>query len=137
MYPEHITKPMEEELTSQGFIALKSIDQVNKVFEDKNNSFLILVNSVCGCAAGGARPACINLTNADKKPTNFYTVFAGVDTDAVKEVRDKLVPFPPSSPCIALFKDNKLVHLLERHHIEGNSVNDIEENLKVAFEQYC
>ncbi|HLS31459.1 MAG TPA: BrxA/BrxB family bacilliredoxin, partial [Flavobacteriaceae bacterium] len=111
-------------------------EAVDKVMEEKGTS-LIVVNSVCGCAAANARPGALDAVKQDKKPDHLYTVFAGVDTEAVDKARDYMVPFPPSSPAIALFKDGELVHMLERHHIEGRPAEMISENLKQAFEDYC
>jgi|SRR5690625_803155 len=136
MYPPELVRPMREELTDNGFKALLTSEAVDKVMEEKGTS-LIVVNSVCGCAAANARPGALDAVKQDKKPDHLYTVFAGVDTEAVDKARDYMVPFPPSSPAIALFKDGELVHMLERHHIEGRPAEMISENLKQAFEDYC
>ena len=120
MYPEELVYPMRKQLTDQGFDELKSIDDVENMVSNKGTT-LVVVNSVCGCAAANARPGAITSLVNDKKPDHLTTVFAGVDRDAVEKVRYYLAPFPPSSPAIALFKDGELVHMLERHHIEGRS----------------
>ena len=136
MYPEDLVIPMKKQLTDYGFIELISTDDVEKMIKN-NGTTLVVVNSVCGCAAANARPgALLSLTN-EKKPDHLTTAFAGFDKDAVDRVRDYLVPFPPSSPAIALFKDGELVHMLERHHIEGRSAEIISENLKSAYNDYC
>ena len=129
MYPEELVYPMRKQLTDQGFDELKSIDDVENMVSNKGTT-LVVVNSVCGCAAANARPGAITSLVNDKKPDHLTTVFAGVDRDAVEKVRYYLAPFPPSSPAIALFKDGELVHMLERHHIEGRSAEMISENLK-------
>ena len=136
MYPPELVRPMREELTNNGFKDLLTAEAVDKVMEEKGTS-LIVVNSVCGCAAANARPGALDAVKQDKNPDHLYTVFAGVDTEAVNKARDYMVPFPPSSPAIALFKDGELVHMLERHHIEGRPAEMISENLKQAFEDYC
>ena len=136
MYPEELVFPMRKQLTDQGFSELKTVDDVENMIKNGGTT-LVVVNSVCGCAAANARPgALISLSN-EKKPSHLTTVFAGVDREAVEKVRDYLAPFPPSSPAIALFKDGELVHMLERHHIEGRSAEMISENLKMAFNEYC
>jgi len=136
MYPEELVKPMREDLTSIGFNELFTADEVNQALAKKGTT-LVVVNSVCGCAAANARPgARMSLQNA-KSPDNLVTVFAGVDTEAVDAARAQMVPFPPSSPSMALFKDGELVHMLERHHIEGRSAQLIADNLKGAYDEYC
>ena len=136
MYPEEIVKPMREQLTNEGFSELKSTDDVDNMMSNKGTT-LVVVNSVCGCAAANARPgAIISLLN-EKKPNYLTTVFAGVDREAVEKVRYYLAPFPPSSPAIALFKDGELVHMLERHHIEGRSAEAISQNLVGAYNEFC
>lgn len=136
MYPEEMVKPMEAELTSAGFNALHTADAVKLAIEQSGTT-LVVVNSVCGCAARNARPgAKMSLDNA-KKPANLVTVFAGVDREAVEAAREHMFPFPPSSPSMALFKDGELVHMLERHHIEGRPAEVIAENLKEAYNEYC
>lgn len=136
MYPEDLVMPMKKQLTDYGFEELISTDDVENMIKN-NGTTLVVVNSVCGCAAANARPgALLSLAN-DKKPDHLTTAFAGFDKDAVERVRDYLIPFPPSSPAIALFKDGELVHMLERHHIEGRSAEIISENLKSAYNDYC
>ena len=136
MYPEELVKPMREELTNNGFSALYSADDVDAAIATKGTT-LVMVNSVCGCAAGTARPGAVASLQFDKKPDNLTTVFAGVDKEAVDKARDHMVPFPPSSPCMALFKDGELVHMLERHHIEGRPAELIAENLMDAYNEHC
>ena len=126
MYPTELVAPMKEELTSVGDQQMKTA-----------GTTLVMVNSVCGCAAGNARPAAIMATKNEKKPDHFTTVFAGVDAEAVQQARNYMLPYPPSSPSIALFKDGKLVHFIERHHIEGSSAEIIAENLAGAFNEFC
>jgi len=136
MYPPELVKPMREELSSFGFEEAQTAEAVTAVLA-KEGTTLVVVNSVCGCAARNARPgAKMSLENA-KKPSNLVTVFAGVDKDAVNEARNHMLPFPPSSPCMALFKDGELVHMLERHHIEGRPADMIAENLKDAYNEFC
>ena len=136
MYPEEIIKPMREQLTNQGFSELKSTDAVDNMISNKGTT-LVVVNSVCGCAAANARPGAISSLLNEKKPNYLTTVFAGVDREAVEKVRYYLAPFPPSSPAIALFKDGELVHMLERHHIEGRSAEAISQNLAGAYNEFC
>lgn len=136
MYPAEIVIPMKQELTSVGFQDLTSADAVDQVINSKGTT-LVVVNSVCGCAAGNARPAVKMAVQADKKPNNITTVFAGFDYEAVNQARKYMLPYPPSSPSIALFKDGNLVHMIERHNIEGKSAQLIAENLVEAFNEYC
>ncbi|MGY8949331.1 MAG: BrxA/BrxB family bacilliredoxin [Flavobacteriales bacterium] len=136
MYPAELVKPMREDLTSVGFIELTNSNDVKTNIANSKSAVLI-VNSVCGCAAANARPGVKDSLNNDKKPEQLFTVFAGVDKEATGSARNLMVPFPPSSPCIAIFKDGELVHMLERHHIEGRSSEIISENLKQAYDQYC
>ncbi len=136
MYPAELVKPMREDLTSAGFSELHTAEEVNNTI-NQDGTTLLVVNSVCGCAAANARPAAkMSLENANK-PDRATTVFAGVDREAVDAAREMMIPFPPSSPCIALFKDGQLVHMLERHHIEGRSADAIAANLKDAYDQHC
>ena len=135
MYPEEIVKPMKLELTSNGFQEISKDDDVKKLIE--NGTAIIMINSVCGCAAANARPGVISSLNNDKTPENLFTAFAGVDRQATDSARELMFPFPPSSPSIALFKDGELVHMLERHHIEGRDASLIAENLKQAYNEYC
>ncbi|HLT65267.1 MAG TPA: BrxA/BrxB family bacilliredoxin [Flavobacterium sp.] len=136
MYPEEIVKPMKEELVSAGFKSLHTTTEVEEAINAEGTT-LVVVNSVCGCAARNARPGAIMSLANDKKPSNIVTVFAGVDKDAVQAAREKMFPFPPSSPSMALFKNGELVHMLERHHIEGNPAEIIAENLKEAYNEHC
>jgi putative YphP/YqiW family bacilliredoxin len=128
---------MAQDLTDHGFEPLSSPGAVEEVFENQEGTALLVVNSVCGCAAAMARPgAKLSLEN-DKRPSKLYTVFAGVDTEATAKAREFLAPYPPSSPSIALFKNGQLVHSLERRHIEGRSAQIISDNLKAAYDMYC
>lgn len=137
MYPIALTSPMSQDLTDFGFEALSTPDSVEQVFENQEGTALLVVNSVCGCAAAMARPgAKLSLENG-KQPVKLYTVFAGVDTEATAKAREFLAPYPPSSPSIALFKDGQLVHFLERRHIEGRSAQIIADNLRAAYDTYC
>jgi len=136
MYPEEIVKPMKEELTMIGFEDLLSAQDVESALS-RSGTTLVVVNSVCGCAAANARPGVrFSLTN-DKTPDHLVTVFARVDRDATDTARSKMIPFPPSSPSVALFKDGELVHMVERHHIEGRPAEMISENLKEAYDEFC
>jgi len=137
MYPQEIVIPMKAELTAHGFDEMLTATEVNKVIEEKGTA-LVVINSVCGCSAGTARPGVLlAVHNSAKKPDHLTTSFAGFDVEAVKQIREHLLPYPPSSPAIALFKDGQLVHLIERHMIEGRSAQMIAENLIGAFEQHC
>lgn len=137
MYPEQIVIPMKEELTQKGFSDLITDEQVEQAIAQEGTT-LVVINSVCGCSAGTARPGVLlAVESSAKKPAHLATSFAGFDFDAVSKIREHLVPYPPSSPSIALFKDGKLVHFLERHNIEGASAQMISNNLTAAFEQYC
>lgn len=136
MYPADLVKPMREDLTRVGFQELHTVAEVDSAMEKKGTT-LVVVNSVCGCAAANARPgARISLQNS-KTPDNLVTVFAGVDKEATDKARGYMIPFPPSSPCMALFKDGELVHMLERHHIEGRPAEMIAENLTSAYNEFC
>jgi len=138
MYPEHLVAPMRNDLTSVGFTELKSADEVDKQLTEQKGTQLLVINSVCGCAAGAARPGIKwALQNSPKKPAKLTTVFAGVDTEAVAKARQYTLPYPPSSPSIALFKDGELVHFIERHHIEGRNAQMIGQHLVEVFEEYC
>ena len=136
MYPAELVKPMREELTNIGFGELHTSEDVAIAIDQKGTT-LVVVNSVCGCAAANARPGVNHSLQNDKTPDHLVTVFAGVDTEATNTARDLMVPFPPSSPSIALFKDGILVHMVERHHIEGRPAELISENLKAAFNDHC
>jgi putative YphP/YqiW family bacilliredoxin len=137
MYPEEIVTPMKEELTEQGFSELLTAGEVEDQLSKKGTT-LVMINSVCGCSAGTARPGVIMaVMNSEKKPDHLATSFAGFDIEAVRKLREHLLPYPPSSPAIALFKDGQLVHFIERHQIEGRPAQVIASNLVSAFEQYC
>ena len=138
MYPEELTKPMVEELTSVGFIELKDSKSVVSELHEDSGKCLVLINSVCGCAAGAARPGVKNsIKLSNKNPDKLFTVFAGVDFEAVDKVREMCLPYPPSSPAIALFDNGNLIHFVERHHIEGRDATMIAEHLKNVYEEYC
>lgn len=137
MYPQEIVIPMKEELTENGFSEMVSAGEVEDQLKQPGTT-LVMINSVCGCSAGTARPGVLMaVTNTNKIPDRLTTAFAGFDIDAVKKLREHLLPYPPSSPAIALFKDGKLVHFVERHQIEGRPAQMIAHNLIAAFEQYC
>ena len=137
MYPAEIVQPMKEELTDNGFKELLTSNEVENQLKEKGTT-LVMINSVCGCSAGSARPGVLMaVTNAAKKPDHLTTSFAGFDLEAVQTLRQHLMPYPPSSPAIALFKDGELVHFIERHQIEGRPAQLIASNLINAFEQYC
>lgn len=136
MYPEELVKPMRAELSDAGFEELHTATDVKDALS-KQGTTLVVVNSVCGCAARNARPGAKMSLAGDKKPDNLITVFAGVDKDAVDAAREMMFPFPPSSPSMALFKDGELVHMLERHHIEGRPAEMIAENLRDAYSEFC
>lgn len=137
MYPAEMVAPMKEDLTSVGFKSLTSADEVDNTIKNTEGTLLVVVNSVCGCAAGNMRPGVKMSVTGDKKPNALTTVFAGVDAEAVNQARKYFLPYPPSSPSIALFKDGKLVHFLERHHIEGGTAQMISDNLQEAYKQFC
>ncbi len=136
MYPEELVNPMRAELSENGFDELFFASEVDDALT-KTGTTLIVVNSVCGCAAGTARPGTIMALNNAKKPSNLYTVFAGVDQEATARTRDFMIPFPPSSPSVALFKDGELVHMWERHHIEGRPAEVIAEDMSMVFDKLC
>lgn len=137
MYPPALVQPMKEDLLNVGFQQLETAEQVDSTIPTSEGVSLVVVNSVCGCAAGNMRPGVkLSLENA-KKPNNLFTVFAGVDGEATNQARKYFLPFPPSSPSVALFKDGKLVHFLERHNIEGASAAIIAENLQAAYDEFC
>ena len=137
MYPPELVQPMKEDLTSVGFKELTSTEDVDSSIQNTSGTLLVVVNSVCGCAAGNMRPGVKLSVEGDKSPDALTTVFAGVDTDAVAQARKYFLPYPPSSPSVALFKDGKLVHFLERHHIEGGTAEMISNNLKAAYAEFC
>ena len=137
MYPEEIVLPMKEELTENGFTELLTPQEVESQLKQKGTT-LVVINSVCGCSAGTARPGVLMaVSNSSKKPDNLTTTFAGFDIQAVQKLREHLLPYPPSSPAIALFKDGELVHFVERHQIEGRSAQMIAHNLIGAFDKHC
>ena len=136
MYPPELVKPMREDLTKVGFTELYNAEDVNNIL-NKPGTTLVVVNSVCGCAAANARPAAAMSLQNEKRPDQIVTVFAGVDKEAVDAAREHMIPFPPSSPCMALFKNGELVHMLERHHIEGRPADMISDNLKNAYNEIC
>ncbi|MDB4534050.1 BrxA/BrxB family bacilliredoxin [Vicingaceae bacterium] len=136
MYPPELVAPMKEELTSVGFEDLTTVEQVDAAITAEGTT-LVIINSVCGCAAANARPAAKMSIANDKKPNRITTVFAGVDGEAVAQARKYMLPYPPSSPSMALFKNGKIVHCIERHHIEGRPAEMIAENLAEAFNEYC
>jgi len=136
MYPPELTIPMKQQLVEAGFDSLESSEAVDQAIS-KEGTTLVVINSVCGCAAGTMRPGVIQSTSHSKLPNNFVTVFAGVDGEAVQQARKYTLPYPPSSPSIGLFKDGTLVHFVERHHIEGRSAEMIADNLKMAYDEFC
>jgi putative YphP/YqiW family bacilliredoxin len=136
-YPIHLTAPMAAELTGAGFESLHTPESVSEVLEQSEGTVLLVVNSVCGCAARNARPAAIHATRGGKLPSKMVTVFAGVDVAATQKAREYMLPYPPSSPSMALFKGGQLVHFIERHHIEGRHAGAIAANLRMALDEYC
>jgi putative YphP/YqiW family bacilliredoxin len=136
MYPEAIVSPMKAELTSAGFLELTDPEEVDKAIQNEG-TVLMVVNSVCGCAAGACRPGVKKSLENTKKPSKLTTVFAGYDVEAVNQARKHFSPYPPSSPAIALFKNGELVHFIERHNIEGHNANAISEHLKAVYDEFC
>ena len=137
VYPEEMVLPMRSELTEEGFVEWRSAEVVRQYFENPKGLALVVINSVCGCAAGSARPGVRTaLSLCKQRPEGLYTVFAGVDTEAVQEFRRHTSPYPPSSPSIALFKEGQLVHFVERHHIEGQSAQAIAQHLSAVIEEH-
>jgi putative YphP/YqiW family bacilliredoxin len=137
MYPAQIVIPMKEELTENGFDELLTPKEVEETLK-KEGTTLVMINSVCGCSAGSARPGVLMAVhNSEKRPDRLTTSFAGFDLDAVQKLREHLLPYPPSSPAIAIFKDGSLVHMIERHQIEGRPAQMIAQNLIAAFDEYC
>jgi putative YphP/YqiW family bacilliredoxin len=136
MYPAELVKPMREDLTNVGFEELHTVDAVDAAIA-KEGTTLVVVNSVCGCAAANARPGARKSLQNTKRPDHLVTVFAGVDKEATDKAREYMIPFPPSSPCMALYKNGELVHMLERHHIEGRPAELIAENLVDAYNDHC
>ncbi|GAB3999888.1 BrxA/BrxB family bacilliredoxin [Spirosoma daeguense] len=138
MYPPHLLVPMREDLTSVGFEELTTAAEVDAALADQKGTALVMVNSVCGCAAGAARPGVkAALAASAVKPDQLYTVFAGGDLEATAKMREYLLPYPPSSPAIGIFKDGELVHFIERHHIEGRSAQMIAQHLEMALDEFC
>ena len=138
MYPPHLVAPMKADLVNAGFQELTTAEDVVQTMENIQGTMLVVVNSVCGCAAGAARPGAKAAVAASEiKPDKLVTVFAGVDQEATAKMREYLLPYPPSSPSMALFKDGELVHFIERHHIEGRSAQMIAQHLVMAFEEFC
>ena len=137
MYPPELVQPMKEDLTSVGFTQLTAPSDVDEIIKNTEGTLLLVVNSVCGCAAGNMRPGVKLSLKGDAKPSALGTVFAGVDGEATNQARKYFLPYPPSSPSIALFKDGKLVHFLERHHIEGGTAQMIADNLSEAYNEFC
>lgn len=138
MYPEHLTTPMKQELIGDGFEDLTTPEQVDALMAEKAGTTLLVINSVCGCAAGTARPGVrLAVQNSTAAPTRLATVFAGVDKEATATAREYMLPYPPSSPSIALFKDGELAHFVERHHIEGRSADMIAQHLIAVFDEFC
>ncbi len=136
-YPEMLVAPMRAELTSKGFTELKTAEEVENAMNGNDDTTLVVINSVCGCAAGSARPGILKSLTGDKKPAKLLTVFAGQDLDAVSKAREFMLPFPPSSPAVALFKNGEVVHMVERHMIEGRTADMVADNLKGAYQQHC
>lgn len=136
-YPEMLVAPMRAELTNQGFIELKTADEVVSFMEGNDDTTLVMVNSVCGCAAGSARPGVLKSLTGSHKPAKIATVFAGQDVDAVAKIREYMAPYPPSSPAVALFKNGEVVHMVERHMIEGRTADMVADNLMFAYQQHC
>ncbi|MEM8523167.1 MAG: BrxA/BrxB family bacilliredoxin [Bacteroidota bacterium] len=137
MYPTDIVMPMAKDLTDHGFESLTSPTAVDEMIENQQGTALLVINSVCGCAAANARPGAKMSLQNEKTPDNLFTVFAGVDKEATAKAREHLLPYPPSSPSIALFKDGELVHFIERLQIEGRSAQVIAANLKMAYDKFC
>jgi putative YphP/YqiW family bacilliredoxin len=137
-YPEMLVAPMRQQLENVGFKSLMSASEVENALNSKNGTQLLVFNSVCGCAAGTCRPGVIHAVNStENKPAELLTVFAGQEAEAVAKAREYTLPYPPSSPSIALFKDGNLVHFIERHMIEGRSAEMISQNLQAAFNEFC
>jgi putative YphP/YqiW family bacilliredoxin len=137
MYPAELVAPMKQDLVNAGFEQMLTPTQVDEIINNTEGTLLVVVNSVCGCAAGNMRPGVKLSLNGAKKPSKLTTVFAGVDGEAVAQARKHFLPYPPSSPSIALFKNGELVHFLERHHIEGGTAQMIAENLTEAYNEFC
>lgn len=136
-YPEMLVAPMRAELSQHGFTELTTAEAVESALNNNNETTLVVVNSVCGCAAGAARPGILKSLTGDKKPVKLLTVFAGQDVDAVAKAREFMLPFPPSSPAVALFKNGELVHMVERYMIEGRTADMVAEHLRMAYNEFC
>ncbi len=136
-YPEMMVAPMRAELTNNGFTELKTAEEVENAMNGNNDTTLLVVNSVCGCAAGSARPGIWQSLAGSKKPAKLLTVFAGQDLDATTKAREYMIPFPPSSPAVALLKNGEVVHMVERHMIEGRTADMLADNLMAAYEEHC
>ncbi len=138
MYPEELVAPMRQDLTVSGFQELKTAQEVENFMQDDKGTSLLVINSVCGCAAGAARPGVkMAVAQSEQKPDKLATVFAGVDQEATSRAREFCLPYPPSSPSIAIFKDGELVHFIERHHIEGRTADMIAGHLVATFKEFC
>lgn len=137
MYPEELVAPMRADLTNHGFVELRNAESVTETMDNHEGTALLVVNSVCGCAAGNARPGAIASLTGDKRPDQLITVFAGQDAEATAKAREYLLPYPPSSPSIGLFKNGELVHFIERHHIEGSTADMISNHLKQVYQEFC
>ncbi len=136
-YPEMMVAPMRAELTNNGFTELKTAEEVENAMNGNNDTTLLVVNSVCGCAAGSARPGILKSLSGSKKPVKLLTVFAGQDLEATAKAREFMIPFPPSSPAVALLKNGEVVHMVERHMIEGRTADMLADNLMAAYEEHC
>jgi len=136
-YPEMMVAPMRAELTNNGFTELKTAEEVENAMNGNNDTTLLVVNSVCGCAAGSARPGILKSLSGSKKPVKLLTVFAGQDLEATAKAREFMIPFPPSSPAVALMKNGEVVHMVERHMIEGRTADMLADNLMAAYEEHC
>ena len=137
MYPEQLVIPMKADLTNHGFQELTNADAVDQTVSNNKGPMLLVINSVCGCAAGSARPGVLKSLSGDKKPAKIVTVFAGQDLDAVAKIREYMAPYPPSSPAVALFKGGEVVHMVERHMIEGRTAEMLADNLQGAYASHC
>jgi len=136
-YPPELVDPMRRELTQLGIRELRTAEEARASLQDAGGSALLVINSVCGCAAGNARPGVRMALEHPVRPDRLFTVFAGQDTEATETARGFLPGYPPSSPAIALFRDGDLVSLLERKDIEGRSAHDVARDLTAAFDKYC
>jgi len=136
-YPEMMIRPMREELARLGIQETKTVEAVDEAIQNQEGTLLVVVNSICGCAAGKARPGIAHALQHENKPDRAITVFAGADMDATDRARSYFAPYPPSSPQIALFKDGKLVHMVERRQIESRYAEEIAQDLTEAFDKFC